>query len=182
MVSNKDRWLKRIAQIQGNRYDYSKVEYINDTTPVTVRCRVHGYFDVTPEQHLSLTGGCPKCKESKGETRIREFLEYHDIKFIQEYRIEPFHFRYDFWLPKLKVLIEFHGQQHFKPVGLFGGAEGLKETVLRDQAKREVAKWRKLPLVTLTYKQMHNDTLERVLRAKLNSLGQTFTKRMVRRV
>ena len=41
-------------------YDYSKVEYKNSTTKVTIICPIHGEFQQTPGNHLS-GKGCPEC-------------------------------------------------------------------------------------------------------------------------
>jgi hypothetical protein len=43
--------------------------------------------------------------------------------------------RYDIWIPSIKVAVEYHGEQHRKPIELFGGAEGFAETKRRDDLK-----------------------------------------------
>ena len=48
--------------------------------------------------------------------------------------------RLDIYLPEVQVAIEYQGQQHFQPVGLFGGEEGLQRAKQRDQEKRQKAK------------------------------------------
>lgn len=48
--------------VHGDRYDYSKVEYVNNSTKVTIGCEIHGGFEQTPANHQ--TGvGCPNCAE-----------------------------------------------------------------------------------------------------------------------
>lgn len=44
----------------GDRYDYSKVEYVTAKTKVVVICTHHGEFLITPNNHLS-GYGCAKC-------------------------------------------------------------------------------------------------------------------------
>lgn len=46
--------------IHNNKFDYSKVEYINTHTPVTIICKKHGEFNQRPIKHL-LGSGCPTC-------------------------------------------------------------------------------------------------------------------------
>lgn len=46
------------------KYDYSKVNYVNDRTKVTLVCPEHGDFDQTPNAHMQ-GKGCPSC----GNTR-----------------------------------------------------------------------------------------------------------------
>ena len=51
---------EKAKAIHKNRYDYSKVNYINSYTPIEIVCKRHGSFFQKPSVHL--TGcGCPKC-------------------------------------------------------------------------------------------------------------------------
>lgn len=44
----------------GDLYDYSQVEYVNNSTKVTIICRAHGPFEQKPMRHI-FGDGCPKC-------------------------------------------------------------------------------------------------------------------------
>lgn len=46
--------------IHGNRYDYSLVKYINNSSPISIICRVHGEFSQTPNAHMA-GHGCRSC-------------------------------------------------------------------------------------------------------------------------
>jgi len=46
--------------IHKDTYDYSLVDYINNTTKVKIICKEHGVFEQTP-QHHKRGSGCPKC-------------------------------------------------------------------------------------------------------------------------
>ena len=48
--------------------------------------------------------------------------------------------RFDVYLPKRKIAIEYQGIQHFEPVDFFGGEEGFKNTQERDASKRRKCK------------------------------------------
>lgn len=48
--------------------------------------------------------------------------------------------RIDVFIPSLQVALEYHGEQHYKPVGYFGGKEGLSRTKERDQRKAKACK------------------------------------------
>lgn len=66
------------------KYDYSKSNYIDSQTKLTVICRAHGEFNVTPNNHLR-GKGCPKCGIIKSaESKIKLFEEYHD-DFVKLY-------------------------------------------------------------------------------------------------
>ena len=57
---NKEEFIKKSISIHGNKYDYSKVEYINDKTKVCIICPEHGEFWQTPNNHLN-GNNCPLC-------------------------------------------------------------------------------------------------------------------------
>ena len=74
----------------------------------------------------------------------------------------------DCYVPSIRVGFEFQGQQHFEPVAVFGGEEGLVQTKQRDKLK---AKKCSNNGITLIY-WMHNELLTSdVLVAKLAAVG-----------
>ena len=56
-----DGFIEKAILIHGDKYDYSKVEYINCKQPVTITCKKHGDFCQTPDAHLNGKQGCPIC-------------------------------------------------------------------------------------------------------------------------
>lgn len=48
--------------------------------------------------------------------------------------------RFDIWFPDSNVAVEYQGEQHFRPVALFGGEAGHEETLRRDDQKRRLAR------------------------------------------
>ena len=65
----KEEFIKEATEKHKGKYDYSKVEYVNNKTKVCIICNKpnHGEFWQTPDSHLS-GKGCPKCgNENKGE-------------------------------------------------------------------------------------------------------------------
>ena len=43
-----DSFIEKAIKIQVDRYDYSKVEYVNNRTKVRIICKEHGVFEQTP--------------------------------------------------------------------------------------------------------------------------------------
>ena len=68
-----EEFIIRANKIQGNKYDYSKVEYVDYNTKVCIICPEHGEFYQTPNKHL-LGQGCPKCGNTK-KLSLTEFIE-----------------------------------------------------------------------------------------------------------
>nr|MBC8221147.1 DUF723 domain-containing protein [SAR86 cluster bacterium] len=54
-------FILRAQNIHGDLYDYSKSDYINIRTKLTIICDVHGEFKQIPRDHISSKSGCPKC-------------------------------------------------------------------------------------------------------------------------
>ena len=59
--------------IHGDKYDYSKVYYINSQTNVIIICNTHGEFNQSPNKHLCKQG-CPKCSKNRKLTN-ENFIE-----------------------------------------------------------------------------------------------------------
>ena len=154
MRSNKDEFIEESIQIHSDKYDYSKVIYINNKTKVTIICPEHGEFYQRPNDHLNCIG-CPKCDSSKGEITIRNILNKNNIKHIQEYKLDnKYRLWYDFYLPDYNLLVEFQGGQHFKPIEYFGGLKAFKLSKERDIFKKELAKLYGIKLIYFTYKHL----------------------------
>lgn len=70
-----ENFLKRSKEIHGERYDYSKVEYIDRTKRVIIICKVHGPFPQAPQVHLQRSG-CPECSKKvvRNQSSSSEFI------------------------------------------------------------------------------------------------------------
>lgn len=66
-------------RVHGNKYDYSKVEYINNETKVCIICPIHGEFWQTPNKHL-LGKGCRLC----GNQRISLSQSGNKEEFVEK--------------------------------------------------------------------------------------------------
>jgi len=152
-----DDFIKSAIKVHGTRYNYDKVIYFNNKKDVIVTCNIHGDFRVRPDNHLHNSAGCPICSESKGERKIRLFLELNGIDYKTEYIMpDQRKYRYDFYLPELNILIEFDGLQHFKPIKFFGGEKAFKIQKKSDVEKNHLAKINKIPLIRIPFTKLKN--------------------------
>lgn len=83
--SNTEEFIKKAKEKHGEKYDYSKVEYINNSTKVCIVCPVHGEFNQSPNAHLS-GHGCKQCankirKRLEKETFIERSNKIHNHKY-----------------------------------------------------------------------------------------------------
>jgi hypothetical protein len=60
-------------------------------------------------------------------------------------------------MPDIGVAIEYQGEQHFREVTFFGGAEGLKNTRLRDQKKRDLCSQHGVRLIEVLFNDELSD-------------------------
>jgi len=67
-------FIKKAKEIHGDRYDYSKVEYIQNKKPVIIICPEHGEFEQKPNSHL-MGSGCLKCKRRSYKYTIKEYIQ-----------------------------------------------------------------------------------------------------------
>ena len=135
-------FIERAITIHNNKFDYSLVEYDGYEKKVKIICEKHGIFQQTPHNHLS-GSGCRLCRESHGEKKVAEILIKNNIEFIREFTFNDLRDKsnlfYDFYLPKYKLFIEYHGIQHCRPIDFFGGRSEFNETRKRDVIKNKYA-------------------------------------------
>lgn len=58
------RFTEKALKVHGNKYDYSKVKYINAKTKVCITCLEHGDYWQSPNNHIN-GQGCPICGRHK---------------------------------------------------------------------------------------------------------------------
>jgi len=90
-----------------NKFDYSKCNYINSKTRVTIICPIHGEFTQLPQSHLK-GKGCPKCHlnslRKTTEQFINKAIKIHGNKY--DYSKSE----YTRSLNKIKIICPIHGE------------------------------------------------------------------------
>ena len=91
-----EEFIKKAQAVHGDRYDYSKVEYVGTKIKVCIVCKEHGEFLQSPQKHLS-GQGCVKChrksmakRYSLGEEKFIEkansvhngFYDYSEVDYV----------------------------------------------------------------------------------------------------
>ena len=110
---NTEKFIENARKVHGDKYDYSKVKYVNNSTKVCIICPEHGEFWQTPAMHYNEGQGCPLCGtlSSNGENEIYDFLK-ENLKgktVIQREHniIKPKEI--DIFLPEYNIGIEYNG-------------------------------------------------------------------------
>jgi len=152
--------VSRLREVHGDKYEYFDDGYegTGSSKKIGLICKIHGKSFIDYKGHRS-GWECRKCvlesTMSRGERIIKELIDEHGIKYIQEYSIQPIihphKLRFDFYLPKLNILIEFDGIQHFKEWKLSN--DSLLERQFRDLAKDHYCLINKISLIRIPYTQ-----------------------------
>ena len=111
---NTDYFIECAKKVHGDKYNYSSVNYKNNTTNVSIICPEHGSFLQSPKVHLR-GGGCPSCKMSHLENEVAQFLKKNNITYEYESHLYGLLKRQmvDFLIPNINLIIECQGGQHF---------------------------------------------------------------------
>jgi signal peptidase I len=112
-------FIEESNKIHGEKYDYSKVIYINNRTEVVIICKIHGEFIIIPSKHIHRQQGCPDCQikkqYSKPQIKYLNFMASHNSIHIQhaendgEYIISNTKFKADGYCAETNTIYEFHG-------------------------------------------------------------------------
>ena len=153
-----EQFIEKAREVHGDKYDYSKVEYVDKSTEVLIICPEHGEFWQKPYSHLS-GHGCPKCNYSHLERDIELFLEKNNIKFEKQKKFTWLkHINYlknDFYLKDYNVVIECQGGQHFYPITRFGGIKEYNLISQRDKIKYELLQEHNIFVIYFTKKSYY---------------------------
>lgn len=168
-VFTQEMFVKKFRNI--HKDDYSILgEYKNAETKIEIKhnkCdRVFLAMPINITKSKNPTG-CPYCYSSHGEKTIRNILKEMEIDFKEEYSFDDLKYknklRFDFYLPKENICIEFQGKQHYEPIDFFGGEKGFHERVKRDNLKREYCKNNDIKLIEVSYKEKNIEDFLKII-------------------
>jgi hypothetical protein len=167
-----EQFEKELKDIHGDKYKLLS-KYDGAINKVLVHCNKCGENFETKAGHLLEGHGCPNCNKSKGEEKVKVYFDDNNINYIREFRFNdcvginkklPF----DFYLEKYNLCIEYQGQQHFKPVEIFGGQKQFETQQINDNIKRQYCKENNIDLLEIAYWDYNNVNL--ILQDKLKQI------------
>lgn len=166
---NTNLLIEEFKKVHNDKFDYSKIEFKNIDEKVQIICKEHGTFYQNIHKHLN-GQGCRFCESnSKGEEYVKMWLDELNIKYIRQHSFDTCRYinrlSFDFYLPDYNICIEFDGEQHYKPVEIFGGIEGFKSTKIRDQIKNKWCVENNTDLIRIKYNQVNQ--IKYILKEKL---------------
>lgn len=72
---------------------------------------------------------------------------------------------FDFYLPEHNICIEYDGEQHFKPIKIFGGNLYFKQIKYHDKIKTQYCKTNNIELIRIPYTKFKN--IKQILKIKV---------------
>ncbi len=144
----------------GDKYDYSETVYVNDSGKIKIRCPVPGHGPFLQHAGSHINGcGCPSCSASKGEIAIQSFLQSSNIAFHANHPLPGCNYRFDFYLYKHDLVIEFDGIQHFKKNDFFhqeNSRRNFSEEQINDESKDLYIVQEGLKILRIPFWERHN--------------------------
>ena len=108
---SKEEFVELANKIHKNKYDYSKVDYINKQTKICIVCPVHGEFWQSPNNHLS-NNGCPKCWKERNLTsklsNTEDFIKKAKAVHGDKYDYSKVNYKHS--LEKICIICPKHGE------------------------------------------------------------------------
>lgn len=141
-----EKFIEKAKKIHSDRYDYSKVVYVDAKTKVKIICKEHGEFEQIPGSHTSRGSGCKKCSNDekskkrkylasqnfikKSNEKHNNFYSYHLVNYIDSSK-------------KVKITCPIHGVFEQKPSSHSSGAGcyhcGIQKIRIMSEKKKRLA-------------------------------------------
>jgi hypothetical protein len=121
----KDEVIAQFIEIHGHKYDYSLVDYKNNSSLLTIICKVHGEFHLSAHKHKN-GRGCQECGKSE---RLDKF------KKVMSGKPSPKRLSYDDFL--LRATSKHNGKYSYEPNLNFLGSKSLVSIICPEHGKFE---------------------------------------------
>lgn len=161
-----DEFIDRAFKVHGDKYDYSKVEYVNSKTKVCIICKEHGEFFQEPSSHLS-GRKCPLCAkdESANKRRITTETFTEKAKSVHGEKYDYSVSKYTGIYEPIEIRCKRHGI--FKQIASYhlsgNGCQQCAQEMVESNAEREICDFVKGMydgIVIRNYRNILNDNKE----------------------
>ena len=107
-----NEFINEAIQVHGDKYDYSKVEYINNKTKVCIICPEHGEFWQIPKNHIHRGQGCPICANiaTGNRCKLNKLSFINKANQIHNYKYDYSKIDYVNMKSKILIICPEHGE------------------------------------------------------------------------
>lgn len=166
---------KEVRNIHGDSYELMG-RYKNNKTYISVKHKKCGKVSyIEPGNLLRNKGRCRYCSQSIGEVTVKKSLESLGVDYVEQKTFEDlrsdkdYPYRYDFYVERYNLLIEYHGRQHYIPIDFIGGEAQLKKQQETDRIKRDYALENGYKYLEIHY-EVPLDKIENIIYKKIISV------------
>ena len=151
-----EEFKKELYKLRGSDFELVG-EYKQAFEKVSIKHVICGNTFFTRPYHALHDRHCPYSSSSLGEGIVRDYLEKNNIPYKQEYTFDDCLYvnklRFDFAIidGDHLQLIEYDGEQHYKPIDYFGGQETFNKQRQRDKVKNDYCKDKGISLLRIPY-------------------------------
>jgi hypothetical protein len=144
-AKNEEKFKSDVVKKFGDKFDLSKLKYINSKTDVCIICPIHGEITIKPQGFLKSDYGCPKCGKKIGAIArgmkqrkstndfIKDAIKVHGDKYIYT-KANLEHRRED---GKVCIICPKHGEFWQTPNNHLQG-DGCKECAKESRSKLQI--------------------------------------------
>lgn len=168
-----ESFIKKAHLVHGDRYDYSKVNYVGAKTKVVIICKEHGEFEQEPTNHL-MGSGCIKCAGICKSNTV-EFITR--AKLVHGDKYDYSKVNYSTTNEKVSIVCSTHGEFKQTPYGHLSGL-GCKKCgykITADSTKISLSEFIERAVLvhnnTYDYSLVRYDTTKDKIKIRCNKHG-----------
>ena len=109
-----ETFITKVTKTHNNKYDYSKVKYINTKTKVTIICPIHGEFEQTPNGHNN-GKGCQQCGYQLNTTALTQLGFITKCKEVHNNKYDYSKVKYSNAKNNITIICPIHGEFEQRP-------------------------------------------------------------------
>ena len=147
---------KVLEEMQEFEYDlgFPTIKMFSDAGKVGLYRGMIKYHNGT--QNIAQKLDLPFISDSGPERIIRKILNQHQIQFKRNHTFKDCKYimplRFDFFLVDYNTIIEYNGEQHYKPIDMWEGQKGFEKQRIKDRIKVEYCRENNIRLIIIPYR------------------------------
>jgi len=150
----KEDFLEKCNIIHDFKYEYDLDQFTDGlVSRLDIKCGEHGVFNMKASNHI-YGKCCPKCDENLFVKKTKKFLDAINISYFQQHIFDHNKMPFDFYIPSMRLCIEFDSKQHYEPIDYFGGVDAYERLKANDKIKDEYCEDNYIDLIRIRYDQI----------------------------
>lgn len=134
-------FVARCRVTHGDKYEYTKTNYVNQKTKVVVTCPIHGDWECLPHNHSFHGNGCPICG-TLASTKMRSLTHNDFVQLARSIHGDRYQYpdKYQHSQIPMQIICPDHGSFLMKPNAHTSQKQGCPRCAGKYQSKDEWVK------------------------------------------